>query len=307
MKKVITLAMAIVIAIAFTACSKKTPDDQHGSHNAGDTAFMHIHGLGYSSDGKRLLIPIHNGIKVYGDGKWSDAPGEKHDYMGFSVADNGFYSSGHPAAGSKYKNPLGLIKSTDEGKSITVLALEGEVDLHGMSVGYRTHSLYVLNSEPNSKMKQAGLFYSRDEGKSWVSGQMTGLSGQITALAVHPTQDAIVAIGTESGAYFSKDNGQNFAAVYTEQPVSTLAFTDNGDLMIGTAKAELVNINLETRRSVTVKTPVKTGDVIAYVSGSPVNPKEMAIATGKKDVYLSTDNGAAWRKIADQGQAINQP
>jgi hypothetical protein len=156
MKKVITLAMAIVIAAAFTACSKKTADDQHGSHNAvGDSVFMHIHGLGYSSDGKRLFIPVHNGIKVYADGKWSNAPGEKHDYMGFSAADNGFYSSGHPAVGSKFKNPLGLIKSADEGKSITVLALEGEVDLHGMSVSYRTHSLYVINPEPNSKMKQS--------------------------------------------------------------------------------------------------------------------------------------------------------
>jgi hypothetical protein len=298
--------MAIIIVAAFTACSKKTPDDQHGSHNAGDTAFMHIHGLGYSSDGKRLFIPIHNGIKIYSDGKWSDAPGEKHDYMGFSAADNGFYSSGHPAVGSKYKNPLGLIKTTDEGKSITVLALEGEVDLHGMSVSYRTHTLYVLNPEPNSKMKQAGLFYSRDEGRTWVSKQMTGLSGQITALAVHPTQDAIVAIGTAAGVYLSKDNGQTFAAVYTDQPISALAFMDNGNLLIGTAKAELVNINLETKQPVTSKTPVQTGDVIAYLTGSPVNPKEIAIATGKKDVYLSTDNGAAWRKIADQGQAINQ-
>ncbi|MGF9713885.1 hypothetical protein EXW96_18480 [Paenibacillus sp. JMULE4] len=212
--------MAVVIAAAVTACSKKTADDGHGSHDAGGTAFTHIHGLGYSSDGKRLLIPALNGLKVYADGKWSDAPGEKHDYMGFSMADNGFYSSGHPAVGSTYKNPMGLIKSTDEGKSITVLALEGEVELHGMSVSYRTHTVYVLNSEPKSKMKHAGLFYSRDEGKTWVNSPMTGLSGQITAFAVHPTQDTIVTIGTTSGAYLSKDNGQTFAAVYTDQPVS---------------------------------------------------------------------------------------
>jgi hypothetical protein len=196
--------MAVVIAAAFTACSKKTANDPHGSHVAGGAALTHIHGLGYSSDGKRLLIPAHNGLKVYGDGKWSDAPGEKHDYMGFSMTDNGFYSSGHPAVGSTYKSPMGLIKSTDEGKSITVLALEGEVDLHGMSVSYRTHTVYVLNSEPNSKMKQAGLLYSRDEGKTWVSSPMSGVSGQITALAVHPTQDTIITIGAASGAYLSK-------------------------------------------------------------------------------------------------------
>jgi hypothetical protein len=36
------------------------------------------------------------------DGKWKEAPGEMHDYLGFSMADNGFYSSGHPAPGTKY-------------------------------------------------------------------------------------------------------------------------------------------------------------------------------------------------------------
>jgi hypothetical protein len=113
LEEVITIAMAVVIAVAFTACSKKTADDGHESHDEGNATFMHIHGLGYSSDGKRLFIPVHNGLKVHADGKWSDAPGEKHDYMGFSIADNGFYSSGHPAVGScskfraKFENEAG--------------------------------------------------------------------------------------------------------------------------------------------------------------------------------------------------------
>ncbi|MED1725012.1 F510_1955 family glycosylhydrolase [Paenibacillus pasadenensis] len=305
LKKIITLVMAVAITAVFTACSKKTGDDPHGSHDTGSAAFTHIHGLGYSSDGKRLFIPAHNGIKVYADGKWSDAPGEKHDYMGFSMTDNGFYSSGHPAVGSSYKNPMGLIKSTDEGKAITVLALEGEVDLHGMSVSYRTHTLYVINPEPNSKMKAAGLFYSRDEGNTWISSSMSGISGQITALAVHPTQDAIVAIGTTSGAYLSNDNGQTFAALYTDQPVSALAFTDQGELLIGTGKSELVSINLQTKQPTAIKTPVQNGDGISYLTGSPANPKELALATEKKDVYVSTDYGTDWNKIANQGQAIN--
>ncbi|MCY9694202.1 F510_1955 family glycosylhydrolase [Paenibacillus alginolyticus] len=298
--------MPVLIAAAFTACSKKTADDPNGSHDTGTAALMHIHGLGYSSDGKRLLIPAHNGIKVYTDGKWSDAPGEKHDYMGCSIADNGFYSSGHPAVGSSYKNPMGLIKSTDEGKSITVLALEGEVDLHGMSVSYRTHTLYVINPEPNSKMKQAGFFYSRDQGKTWVSSPMSGISGQITALAVHPTQDAIVVIGTTSGAYLSKDNGQTFAALYTDQPVSAVTFTVQGELLIGIGKSELVSVNLETKQRTAIKTPVQNGDAISYLSGSPTNPKELALAIEKKDVYMSTDFGTTWQRIANQGQAINR-
>ncbi|QYR22743.1 glycosyl hydrolase [Paenibacillus sp. sptzw28] len=302
-KIIIILVIAVVIVTVFTACAKKTAD--HGPHDAGDATLTHVHGLGYSSDGKRLFIPAHNGLKVYADGRWIDAAGEKHDYMGFSMADNSFYSSGHPAAGSAFKNPMGLIKSTDEGKSITVLALEGEVDLHYMSVSYRTHTLYVLNSEPNSKMKKAGLFYSRDEGETWVSSPLSGVLGQITSLAVHPTQDAIVTIGTTSGAYLSKDNGQTFAAIYSGQPVSAVAFTDQGELLIGTGKSELVSVNLETKQPSTIKTPVQNGDAIVYLSGSPTNREELAFATEKKDVYISKDHGVTWQHIADQGQPVN--
>jgi hypothetical protein len=168
LKNIIILTLALVLSIGTAACSKKATEAPKGSPHE-DLTFMHIHGLGYSVDGKHLLLPVHNGLSVYTDGKWSDGLGEKHDYMGFAAADNGFYSSGHPAPGSTYKNPLGLIKSTNNGKSITVLALEGEVDFHGMTVGYRTHTLYVLNPQPNSKMKQGGLYYSQDEGQTWTS------------------------------------------------------------------------------------------------------------------------------------------
>ena len=31
----------------------------------------HVHGLSYSPDGKRLMIPSHHGLAVYENGKWS--------------------------------------------------------------------------------------------------------------------------------------------------------------------------------------------------------------------------------------------
>lgn len=43
----------------------------------------HAHGLGYSADGNRILIPNHYGIAVYSEGRWSKVPGPAHDYMGF--------------------------------------------------------------------------------------------------------------------------------------------------------------------------------------------------------------------------------
>ena len=41
----------------------------------------HVHGLAYSADGKRLMIPSHHGLAIYENGKWTKAPGAEHDYM----------------------------------------------------------------------------------------------------------------------------------------------------------------------------------------------------------------------------------
>ncbi|MBN2981809.1 hypothetical protein [Cohnella algarum] len=92
--------------------------------------------------------------------------------MGFSMVDDGFYSSGHPARGSKKKNPFGIVKSTDEGRSLETLTLYGEVDFHGMSVGYKSHTIYIFNLEPNSAIETTGLNYSTDEAKSWTMSEM---------------------------------------------------------------------------------------------------------------------------------------
>ncbi|WP_231571553.1 F510_1955 family glycosylhydrolase [Gordoniibacillus kamchatkensis] len=297
------LVLAAVLLIGTTACSKKA--EQGPNSNASNT-FMHLHGLGYSADGKRLFIPVHNGLQVYADGSWNEGPGEKHDYMGFTAVDDGFYSSGHPAPGSKYKNPLGLVKSTNDGKTVSVISLEGEVDLHGMTAGFRSHTLYVTNPEPNSKMKQAGLFYSKDKGETWTNSPATGLQGQMTAIAAHPYDASIAAVGTTTGTYLSRDYGQRFTSLVPEQPVSALTFTDSGNVLAATSgpNASLLEINIESKESLAIKMPSK--DTITYVVQNPTDPKELVLTTEPKDVYLSTDRGATWIKIAEKGKTINR-
>src|SRR3954471_22175832 len=76
-------------------------------------SLVHVHGLSYSADGKRLMIPSHFGLAIYESAKWSKAPGPEHDYMGFSGTARYIYSSGHPAPGSGLVNPFGLLRSRD--------------------------------------------------------------------------------------------------------------------------------------------------------------------------------------------------
>ena len=45
-------------------------------------ALVHVDGLSYSADGKRLLVPGHVRLALYSEGCWSKAPGPEHDLMG---------------------------------------------------------------------------------------------------------------------------------------------------------------------------------------------------------------------------------
>lgn len=264
----------------------------------------HIHGLGYSVDGERLLMPAHEGIVAFSEGHWSQGPGEKHDYMGFSAVDDGFYSSGHPAPGSDKKNPFGVVKSTDEGKSFQTLAVYGESDFHLMGAGYKTKAIYVINPQPNSQMKSPGLYYSKDEGKTWTRSGMQGMAGDPAAIAVHPANDAVVAIGTEQGLFVSQDSGQNFEKL-SDARVTSLFFNERGSLFIGSYRApaaSLLQFDIENKQTVEMNIPALTEDAVAYFAQNPQNPNELAFATFKSDVFISGDSGETWTKIADQGK-----
>jgi hypothetical protein len=273
---------------------------------------IHIHGLGYSSDGQRIMIPAHDGIKVYSQGYWSDGEGEKHDYMGFSAVDNGFYSSGHPADGSNKKNPFGLVKSSDEGKSVETLALYGEYDFHLMSASYKKHTIYAIDpirmSGSNTTFSSGGLYYTKDEGKTWVKTEMKGVNGESVSLAAHPSNDAVVAVGTSNGIYLSMNYGQSFEALLPGTQVTSLFFNDQGALYIGGYKegASLLQLDMSTKKTIEIKIPALNKDAIQYFAQNPVNNKELVFSTFNKDIYLSGDDGQGWTKIADQGKTISQ-
>ncbi|MBA4742768.1 MAG: hypothetical protein H2060_08690 [Azoarcus sp.] len=143
-----------------------------------EVTLTHVHGLAYSADGERLMIPSHHGLAVFSDGKWSKAPGPEHDYMGFVATAEALYSSGHPARGSGLTNPCGVIRSDDGDRKWASLGLSGETDFHLLAAGWRTNAIYAYNPAPNSRMKSAGLYSSLNDGFSWRQHALDGVAGR---------------------------------------------------------------------------------------------------------------------------------
>jgi len=269
----------------------------------GQISLDHIHGIGYSQDGKRLLFAAHDGIKILSEGRWSIGPGGKHDFMGFSMVDDGFYGSGHPAIGSGLKEPFGIIHSLDDGKTIEPLAFIGQIDFHLMTAGYRAHTLYVYNPQPLPELQETGLYFSTDDGKTWSKSEEQGLAGQWLVMAAHPDEPAIVAIGTMNGLYISRDYGKTFQNLLGGKQVTSLAFHSKDTLYAGTIgeKPELVEMKIDGTEMKEKSLPPLTDDAVMQIAVNPQNEQELTIATYNRQAYTSFDQGNKWQQILFNG------
>jgi hypothetical protein len=270
-----------------------------------EITLTHVHGLSYSAEGKRVMIPSHHGLAVYEDGIWAKAPGPQHDYMGFAASAKNLYSSGHPAPGSGLVNPFGLLRSRDGGRSWDKLGLEGESDFHLLATSWNTNAIYVWNSAPNSRMKQPGLHLTLNEGFGWKSARGSRVEGAPHALAVHPDDPKSVAVATSKGIFESNDSGETFDQIAGGEGTAVFYDLDGKHLWYGYFEREprLARARLRTGPMAQIKLPPLKQDAVAYIAQNPAKRAQYAIATFRRSVYLSEDAGKSWKQIADRGAA----
>lgn len=289
------LRAALLVALTMAAAAR-----------AGEAVTLtHVHGLSYSGDGARIMIPAHHGLALFEGGRWSKAAGPAHDYMGFSATRDALYSSGHPAPGSGLTNPFGLIKSRDGGKTWSKLGFEGESDFHNLATSHGTNAVYVVNHGANSRMRQPGIFHTENDGLKWTRAAAGGLAGELRVLAVHPTDAKVVAAGTSDGLYLSRDAAERFERHAGGQPVLAATFDLDGQhLWFSTyaGRPALLRVALQAgARPEALSLPALTEDAVAYLAQNPVRRSEVAIATFKRSVYLSQDSGRNWKLLAREG------
>jgi len=217
------LIAAVVASTALTACSAVGGAPQTGRSVTGQAGVTvtalpmpsgveHVHALVRDPNTGRILAATHAGLyEITASGAALRVGVGTDDLMSLTIDGSGnLYASGHPGTASAATNPLGLIRSSDGGRTWVSISRQGESDFHALSV----HGSTIVG------LADTTLATSRDAGRTWQAG------AQADAATLTLDSSTLWVTGP-SGLQRSSDEGGNL------QPV-----TDAPKLRLGSAAIE---------------------------------------------------------------------
>ena len=176
-------------ALALTACAT---DPSVSSLSE----LSHIHNV--VVDGDEVLIASHEGLFAEtGQDQWSRV-GEEFDVMALAEVNGTLLASGHPGRGLDLPDPIGLISSSDGGRTWSPSSLTGDVDFHLLEASGET----VIGVAANYGV----LARSVDSGATWDTLDVP----VFTDVAINPKNQSVVWLATEQGLRRSSDGGSTF-------------------------------------------------------------------------------------------------
>ncbi|NKR10601.1 MULTISPECIES: F510_1955 family glycosylhydrolase [unclassified Paenarthrobacter] len=274
---------AIVLTLGISACSSTassgpSPTVSLSTGPGTGLPSAHVHGLSVNSETGQVLLATHEGLFDVSKNQ-SVKIGPTNDLMGFTAAmDEGvFYASGHPGPGSDLPNPLGLIRTTDGGKSWEKLSRQGESDFHALAT---TKSGIVAYD---------GTLQTSTDGKSW----KTATAGFApAALAGNPYSDTVLAT-TPEGLQRSTDAGNTWA-VDPAAPIIQFATFAGATEAVGVTPDGTVYISADAG-AMWKKTGKIDGEVQAIAASEGAEGSPWIWAATTTGLTVSTDGGTTFR------------
>jgi photosystem II stability/assembly factor-like uncharacterized protein len=307
----------LLISVFFVAvgCSKQTENSRISKQHKHAIPFQvvpvknqsigQIRGIGYPGNDNALYVATNDGIKMYRNSKWWETTADKHNYMSLQAIDTGFLASGHPQKGLGIKDPLGIIESSDQGKSFKKLAFYGQSNLHFLSSDYSGNDIYMINELSNNNLDQ-GLYYSNNSGTSWHKSKLANFTADsLGMIAVNSKNGNEMALSTKTGIFYSEDYGNTMKAISGPDMITALTFM--GDQIL---YSSVVNQSILLQK--TDPASGKTQNVvfpfldydnpITYITVDPKDENKIAFATYKNDLYVSIDGGKNWSALLAGGK-----
>jgi len=271
------------VAIVLAAAGVWRLSGGDGGALVGDSGPVHVHGLGVNPADGALFVATHTGLyrSAKGASKSMRVGDRRQDTMGFTiVGENRFLGSGHPDLREDLPPLLGLIESTDDGRSWESISLLGDADFHVLrSIGERVYGYDSSNDR---------LLVSQDAGRTWEEVERPA---PLVDLAADPTDGRhVVAAGVSDlsqGLYESSDAGQSWERI--DDQVGYLAWPapDRLFLVDGVGDVFLSSnggTRFERRGSI-------GGQPAAFLGQSA---DELFVALHDGTIKLSIDGGATW-------------
>lgn len=219
-RAVVSVAVALV-AVVLTGCGSTDPDTAASAASTAPAGLMpasHIHGVGIDPAGGTRLLATHDGLFVVGEDGVSTRIGPAIDLMGFAVAGPGhFLASGHPGPGVDLPQPVGLIESTDGGRTWDPLSRQGESDFHALAV-----------SDTGVIAYDGSLWRSHD-GAEW---EQVAIPSAPATLAAAPDDMRLLAT-TQQGLLQSADSGRSWSPVVGAPLLQVVDWSPHGDSVAG--------------------------------------------------------------------------
>ncbi|MGE3137919.1 MAG: F510_1955 family glycosylhydrolase [Thermoleophilia bacterium] len=280
------LALAAAgLLLGLSGCAGAGGGDPAGA--AADVGPEHVHGLGVNPADGALYIATHTGLFRMPPGSdGSERVGDRlQDTMGFAVAGpDHFLGSGHPDLRDGLPPLLGLIESSDAGRSWTPVSLLGEADFHALGVsGSR-----VVGYDASG----GRLMASADRGRRWTP---LGTPGEIADLALDPDDPSRIVATGDTGVITTTDGG----ATWTRLPADAvvLAWPAAGALYGFDADG---GVAVSRDRGGTWERVGDLGGEPAAATSTTGGALIVALHDGR--IVSSGDGGASWAEGAWSGQ-----
>ncbi|MCU1631577.1 MAG: hypothetical protein JWM61_229 [Micrococcaceae bacterium] len=276
-------ALAVVLSACTTTASTSQDapaDAPAASASTADYPSGHIHGMSVVPGTNRILLATHDGLFDVSQSP-AQQVGPTIDLMGFTATSDGtLYASGHPGPGTDLPNPVGLITSTDDGRTWEPVSRQGETDFH------------ALAATSDGLIGHDGQTITSPDGHHW-----TASADNVPAYNLAAASSGTVLATTEKGLYRSEDSGATWGTV-PDAPL--LIFTTfAGDTAIGVTPDGTIHTSADAGLTWAQRGTIE-GEPAAIAAAHTNDDTHRIWVATVEGIEVSSDNGATFQPLTSQ-------